>query len=160
MNFQDLKLIIDKPANLSQTIKDQVLHLVTLGEQVKPAFAKVGIHRAELIGVVMEKDLVISTCCLKNPTANYRDSVFAGSKCVENPEDFTYELGYIATYPGHEGKGFCQRLLKDFFPLINQSPAFATTRKASMAHILGKYGFVKTGEIFKNDLELLVFKTT
>lgn len=154
-NYQ---ILIEPPAGLSQIWKDKIVQLVSQGGQVNKGYIKVGLHRAKSIGLLTLDDVLISTCTLKVPTKTYRDGVFQQSKCGLFSEEFALELGYMATSPQFEGKGHCQALLNDFMPMINKSNVFATTRKPSIVHILGKLGFVVTGEPYKENLELLTFK--
>ncbi len=102
----------------------------------------------------MEGNLIISTATLKNPLASYRQKVFENAK-VEINNNGIKELGYISTLKNYEGKGFCQKLLKRFFEVIPFQPIYATTRKQSMIHILGKFCLKVEGQTYNSDLCLL-----
>jgi predicted acetyltransferase len=67
------------------------------------------------------------------------------------------ELGYITTHPNYEGEGHCKDLLKTFFSKISSQSIFATTRKPAMVHILSKFGFQQTGNIYNKNLILLTY---
>jgi predicted GNAT family N-acyltransferase len=72
----------------------------------------------------------------------------------ELPDSYPFELGYITTHLHYGGQGHCQTLLRSFMPLVQQKAMFSTTRKPGMVHILKKFGFYKTGQVYKGDLEL------
>ena len=152
-----LPVIIDKPLSLSSTLKDEAIDLIMTGGQVKFEDARVGVHRAALLAVYQIDNQIIATACFKNPRKTYVESVFRAAKVPELIGSFKQELGYIVTRKGFEGQHICQQLLKELFPQIKSYSMFATTRKSAMVHILERLGFEKCGEVYKQDLQLLVF---
>lgn len=157
-NALEYKIVIAEPSEFIVELKAQMLHLVVTGGQVKEDLAKTGIYRAMLVGIVLLDDRVISTCCLKVPFKNYRKNIFTLAKSSAEATHYTYELGYIATHPDHEGRGLCQKLLNEFFPRVSGYKMFATTRKDAMEHVLGKYLFNRSGNVFKDDLKLMLYE--
>lgn len=153
----EILYIGDRPDNIEQDYKSQLISLVTKGGQVKTHFVERGIANALALAMLVVDGRVIASCCLKKPVANYRNVVFKSASAKEAPNIYLYELGYIITHPNYEGKGFCSRLLSQFFPTFSTLHIYATTRKPAMAHILGKYGFYRAGKTYKEDLELLLY---
>ena len=146
--------IVKAPRDMDGGLRQQFIKLVTEGGQIQEAYVKVGLHRAELVGMIVSENTVIATCCLKNPTDSYKQGVFKSAMAPELPGSYPFELGYIATHPNYGGQGHCQTLLRSFMPLVQQKTMFSTTRKPEMVHILKKFGFIKTGQVYKRDLEL------
>ncbi|MCX2492988.1 hypothetical protein OQX63_05860 [Pedobacter sp. PF22-3] len=153
----EILFIGDQPKNISQDYLDQLASLVAAGGQVEYRDAKRGIANAFVLAMLVVEEKVIAGCCLKNPITNYRNRVFKNSQAKQNPDSYPYELGYIVTHHDYEGKGHCNNLMTQFFPAIASYQIYATTRKPAMAHILAKYGFYKTGKIYKDDLEMLLY---
>lgn len=149
--------IIDRPKNIDEKILAQLIDLIENGEQVQRKFIKRGIETAELIAFFIDKDELIASATLKNPLHSYRDKVFRLADAEDQKKDFAQELGYIVTNPKYEGQKLCQKLLTEFFKIIDSKEMFATTRKSSMAHILKKFGYRKLGPTYKKDLELFIY---
>lgn len=154
----EIKLIVDKPDNISTALKNEAIDLIASGGQIRYNYAKAGLQRAGLIALLVADDLIIATACFKNPNASYRDDIFDMAMVSDLNRSYSYELGYIVTRKGYEGHGSCQKLLKELFPLISGHAMFATTRKPEMVHILKKLGFQQQGGIYKEDLILLTYK--
>jgi len=150
-------IIIDKPLSLSSSLKDEAIDLIVTGGQVKYGDARTGVYRAELLAIYQENNQIIATACFKNPRNSYIERVFSLAKVPELMEGFNYELGYIVTRDGFEGRHICQQLLNGLFPQIKTHSMFATTRKPAMLHILEKLGFEKCGEVYNEEIRLLVF---
>lgn len=156
-NSDSLQIIIDAPASFSTTIYEQVISLIETGGQIRKEYIRIGMHRALLLGVILDGDLVVCTCTLKNPQISYRTNVFklAG---IEANAIYKEELGYITTHRNYEGQKLCQKLINEMWPILKTKLLFATTRKDAMRHVLAKYGFQAAGRVYKKDLQLMVFK--
>ena len=153
-----MKTIIGKPIAFTADLIEQMISFVDEGEQVNRRYVELGVENADLIAMIIDDNTVVTAATLKNPIDSYRESVFRQAG-VENEKDkFSKELGYVVSNPTFEGKKFCQKLLSEFLPSINNQNIFATTRKPAMSHILAKNGFKKTGNTYKEDLNLLTFK--
>jgi predicted GNAT family N-acyltransferase len=152
------QILIDRPFAFSFSIRQQLHDLIQEGGQILSNHIKVGLHRAELAGVVIKDEKVVASCCLKNPLTSYRSSVFDSAGVTDLKERFTYELGYIVTHSDYEGQKLCQKLLSEVFPIIKDKAMFASTRKPAMAHILTKFKFNPVGKVYKNDLTLFVYE--
>lgn len=152
-----MKTIIDTPNNIPADLFDQLLKLVEEGAQIDPDGLEERIMNADLIAILVDGSTIVSTATLKNPATSYRNKVFKSSKVEESKDLFEKELGYIVTNPDYEGQGHCQRLLIEFMPHIENYKIFATTRKEAMAHILTKLRFQKFGDIYKQDIQLLIY---
>lgn len=154
-----MKWEIQAPALVKENYLTQIITLVVSGNQIPKQGLKERLLRSDLIAFGILGDIVVTTATIKNPAASYSTRVFHQSQSPYLSGDFKKELGYIATHPDHEGKGYCQHLLSILLRGID-SPMFATTRKASMIHILSKHGFTQTGKLYKEDLSLMVRQTT
>lgn len=88
---------------------------------------------------------------------SYRNKVFKSAGVDNDQENYKKKIGYIVTHPDYEGKKLCQRLLNVFIPTVDRHNIFATTRKPSMAHILGKYGFKKSRITYNKGLDLFTY---
>ncbi len=150
-----MKWEIQTPELVKEDHMTQIIALVVSGNQITKQGLKERLLRSDLIAFGILGDLVITTATIKNPAASYSKRVFRQSQSPYSSDNFKKELGYIATHPDHEGKGYCQHLLSILLKGIH-SPMFATTRKASMIHILSKHGFMKTGRLYKEELSLMV----
>lgn len=132
-----MDIIIDKPTNFSKTQLGELRKLIKTGG-----------------GVVIKDHKIVATTTLKNSSTNYRDRVFASAKTL-NSNAYAKEFEYIVTHPDFEGQKLCQTLLSELIWKVNTQKMYATTREASMNHILSKYGFKTTGEKYKEDINLL-----
>jgi len=159
MDIPNLSITIETPFKLADNFKNQLIDLIVDGGQVSYNYAKVGVHRSHLIGLLVTNDQVLGTCCLKKPLEGYIQNVFKNALAEENSQECCLELGYITTRKGYEGNKLCQKLLDAFIPVLPEQPVFATTRKSAMEHILKKYGFLQIGSVYKDDLKLLIRAT-
>lgn len=151
---RDTHFVVDTPKNISGVYKRQMLDLIDLGGQVKRERAEIGMENAALIGLTIQEEKVITTCCLKKTLLDYKNQVFMKAQADKDLSLYGAELGYITTHPDFEGERYCQRLLNEFFFRISHLNLFATTRKPAMRHILEKYGFYQNGIRYGNDLDL------
>lgn len=154
-----MKWEIQTPELVKENHLTQIIALVVSGNQITKQGLKERLLRSDLIAFGILDDLVITTATIKNPAASYSKRVFRQSQTPYSPDDFKKELGYIATHADHEGKGYCQHVLSLLLKAIDSS-MFATTRKASMIHILSKHGFTQTGKLYKEDLSLMLKEIT
>jgi predicted GNAT family N-acyltransferase len=153
----NLVTIIDKPANISDGLKAQVINLIVEGGQITYANAKAGVKRSLKIGLIVQESEVIATCGLKLPLSSYTKKVFKEARMKEYLK-YNLELGYITTKAEYEGNKLCQLLLQTFVPTLPSHNIFATTRKQAMEHILKKHGFEQTGVVYNIDLKLYIKK--
>lgn len=150
-----MELIVTNPKKLDQSLLDKLSILISEGGQIPHGFEE-RILKADFVALFLDNENIISTATLKNPNTNYKLSVFKSAKSGKSADLYIKELGYIVTNPKYEGQKLCQQLLDKIMPQISKHNVFATTRKASMAHILSKYGFKEDGQIYKGDLSLFV----
>lgn len=155
-NLFVMTTIIAQPKDIKADHLKQILDLIIKGGQVNPDGLQVKILRADLVAYILQDDHVICTATLKNPYLSYRKKIFNSAQAKSSSE-YNKELGYIVTNPNFENKGHCQKLIKTFFNKISEHSIYATTRKPSMVHILGKFGFSQTGKIYNQDLKLLTY---
>jgi len=99
---------------------------------------------------------------IKRPHDNYRSGVFKRAKCPFRPEDFSFELGWIAVSPNFRGKRFAKSLICKSMMEIGKKNIFATTREnnATIHRYLKSHNFVQTGEPYsseKRDEKLVLF---
>lgn len=143
-----------EPGQLSPAQLEQIIELINSGGQIQVNDLKTRLLNADLIAIKEDKDLIICTAALKNPLKTYITNVFNDAKAT-NTYHISKELGYIATHCDYENKGHCKDLMSNFYPYLSDKNLFATTRKSSMIHILGKFQFKPIGSIYKKDLQLL-----
>lgn len=153
-----MEVIIKKPSEISEKILNEIFDLIEQGSQIQGDKAAIimRLKNAVLISYIVDQDRIISTATLKNPSDNYRTKVFTSANAEIFLPKYKNELGYIVTAANREGEKLCQKLLLAFMPLIADHKIFATTRKQSMIHILEKFGFKITGEMYNLDLFVLV----
>ncbi|MFH6988477.1 hypothetical protein ACHRVW_12100 [Flavobacterium collinsii] len=151
-----METIIRKPNKVSADYMMQILDLLDQGNQLSIKGIEKRLIKADLIAMIVDGDKVLTVAALKNPEPNYKRTVFKSAGAGDIEPQFEKELGYIVTHPEFEGQKLCQKLLSIFIPQINGSNLFATTRKDSVIHILGKFGFSKVGEPYKDGLNLLL----
>lgn len=149
--------LIEKSENIDKNLLVHLIDLIELGDQVERRFIERGIETADLIALFIDNGEILCSATLKNPLKSYRDNIFRLAKADESNLDNLQELGYIITNHNYEGQKLCQKLLTEFFKTIGNTKMFATTRKPSMAHILNKFEFIKSGINYKTDLQLLIY---
>lgn len=145
------------PEQLSPKLTKQLIEFIAKGSQVSPEYIESGIPKAQLIGILFHDNNIISTAVLKNPRGSYIKDVFKKAGEEHRTNQYKYELGYIVTDTAWEGKKRSQALLNELFPRIKSVPFFATSRKASMIHILKKFRLELIGKVYDEDLNLLVY---
>ena len=153
-----MEVIIKKPSEVSENELNQIASLINKGEQIQGGIEqiKLRLSNAAYISFIADKGAIITTAALKNPADSYKKKVFDSAKFLSSLPEYKYELGYIATAENRQGEKLCQKLLSAFIPMIAKHKMFSTTRKESMIHILGKFGFSPVGEKYSTDLSLLV----
>ncbi|GAA6765724.1 hypothetical protein AAFH68_16620 [Flavobacterium sp. CGRL1] len=153
-----MDIIIKRPFELSEKEIYQIIDLIESGSQIQGIRETINrrLRNAVLISFILDNDKIVATATLKNPAETYQKKVFKEAESDADITTYKYELGYIVTASSREGEKLCQKLLAVFFPKIAAYKMFATTRKAEMVHILGKYGFSRTGIIYNLNLCLLV----
>lgn len=153
-----MKILIDSPRNIDKEILIELIDLIVAGGQVKRAFIEKGIKNADLIAIMFDSNIIVSSATLKNPNTSYKRKVFDLANCSSLKSHlYNKELGYIVTNPDYESRGYSQILLNHFLRSISNEKIFATTRKPAMVHILEKFNFIKAGKAYNGDLELLLF---
>jgi len=153
-----MNILIESPHNIEKEILIKLIDLIVAGGQVKRAYIEIGIKSADLIAIIFDSDIIVSSATLKNPKTSYKKKVFDSANCSPlKSNSYKKELGYIVTNPDYESRGYSQKLLKHFLRSISNEKIFATTRKPAMAHILEKFNFIKAGKTYDGDLELLLF---
>ena len=152
-----MEVIIEKPEHISTDLFEQLLKIIEEGCQVDPEGSDERIKIADLVAILLDGDIIVSTATLKNPATSYRNKVFKKANFGKFKEQYEKELGYIVTNPKYEGQGQCQRILSEFIPMLKEYKMFATTRKSAMEHVLIKFGFRKEGETYNKDLNLLLY---
>ncbi|WP_159728009.1 hypothetical protein [Sphingobacterium sp. 18053] len=152
-----MKTIIERPENIDKILLDQLIDLIEQGGQVQRSYIEKGIENADLIALLVENNVIISSATLKNPLKSYKERVFQQAGVGKFNKEGLKELGYIVTNSKYEGQRLCQKLLNEFLKKIHTNQIFATTRKESMIHILEKFEFKKMGQSYKVDLHLLSY---
>ncbi len=154
----NMEIKICKPNEIEEIFLSQIIDLIVQGGQIKSdrSGIRLLLSMADYIAFKHINNLVISTATLKNQYPSYKEKVFtlANSKYSDR---YNKELGYIVTNPDFQNQGHCQHLLEAFFNLIKTHSIYATTRKPSMIHILNKLGFRQSGQVYNQDLTLLVY---
>lgn len=151
-------VIIKQPAAILEEEMIQIVNLINQGSQVQGNSRELRnrINNSAFVSFIIEDGKIISMAALKNPADSYKRKVFEAAQFLSNLHEYKYELGYIVTAENRQGEKLCQKLLSEFIPLIANYKMFATTRKESMVHILGKFGFLPVGVQYNTDLSLLV----
>lgn len=150
-------IVITKPSEIEHDRLKEIVELILSGGQVHRDGLQERILRSDFIAYKILKDKIICTATLKNPHSSYQIKVFNSAK-VTVAGNYNKELGYIVTHPDFENLGHCQDLLQRFFNQISNYSMYATTRKPTMIHILGKLGFKVAGETYHHNLSLLTYE--
>jgi predicted GNAT family N-acyltransferase len=150
--------VIKRPSEVTENEMKQIVELVMDGGQIQgnSAVLKSRLDSSEYISFIKDEDKIVSTATLKNPVDSYRKKVFKSANVESLEKVYKYELGYIVTVKDREGEKLCQSLLTTIYPIISEYKMFATTRKESVKHILGKFGFKIAGNNYNEDLSLLI----
>jgi predicted GNAT family N-acyltransferase len=148
-------LIIDREV-LSPEMRDEFIAFIEMGGQVSRHFIKRGVNQAERIAIINEEDQLLSIAVVKQPLESYRNRVFEAAGVPDKAEDSPLELGYLYTKPEFNGRGYCTQLISELVPTFITRPIFATTRNTAVIHILKKFGFAPIGNVYNDDLNLLI----
>ena len=153
-----MEIKICKPNEIEEIFLCQIIDLIVNGGQIKSdrSGIRLLLSLADYVAFKHIGNLVISTATLKNQYTTYKEKVFSLANAMYS-DRYNKELGYIVTNPDFQNQGHCQDLLETFFNQIKTHSIYATTRKASMIHILNKLGFRQSGQIYNQDLTLLVY---
>lgn len=151
-----METLISKPKEVSADFLRQIIELLEQGGQISMQSIEKRLMMADLIAMIVDNHKVLAVAVLKNPDRNYKKKVFESASADDAESQFEKELGYIVTHPEFEGRKLCQKLLVFFLPHIDHLNLFATTRKDSIVHILGKFGFNKFGRPYRDGLHLLI----
>lgn len=155
-NFMTTTTFINNPKEIEDSTIDKIIDLIVSGGQMERIGLKEKLLNAVFIAYMLNDDgQLICTATLKNPFGSYRTKVYKLSKSLVAPQD-EKEIGYIVTNSNFENQGHCSRLLTKFFQTIPSLKLYATTRKPAMVNILSKFNFKQTGQIYNNDLILLI----
>ena len=152
-----MEIRICKPIEIEEDVLDQIIDLIVQGGQIKSNRSGIMLllSLADYVAYKIYYNVVICTATLKNQFPEYKEKVFNLAN-GPSPNRYQKELGFIVTHPDFENQGHCQSLLGEFFKRICSNSIYATTRKASMKHILCKFGFRQTGTVYNDDLTLLI----
>jgi len=147
-----MDIIYKVPSEISQDEINIIYSLVVRGNKVNPQTLMQRLLSSALIGYVKINDKIVATSAIKQPTKEYRDSVFAKANVVEYASMFDFELGFFFIEEEHRGKkiasNLCDSLCKKF--VANNIYAATRTTNFTMHRILTKNGFVPIGTQYKN----------
>jgi GNAT superfamily N-acetyltransferase len=71
---------------------------------------------------------LIGVGALKNPSAAYRDKVFANAQATVPPDQYPVELGWVVVTKSHQGRRFSTRIVSELLPFVRNQNIYGTTR--------------------------------
>lgn len=158
MEFQ-IKII--KPDDCSSELLEVFYDIVLSGKQIPEKFIAGGLKRSDFLAYCLSNDKIVGVASIKNPTDNYRTSVFTKAKVPHLADKYDLEIGYAVTLEQHRGNGISPKLINSLINHCSLNSFYATTKNDSMRKILDKLSFEKAGSDYENDnkeiLSLYIF---
>lgn len=134
---------------------ETIVRLVKSGGAVDEHFVRQGIRRAGAKVVLARIDNeMIGVAALKMPAASYRSGLGSAAKSGHPipPDQFPFELGYVAVSSRYEGRGIARTLIGKVIEQADGHGLFATTFNAAMKDtLLPRAGFERVGTSWLND---------
>ncbi len=127
-------IVVKKPSECSEDELDSFEGLVRKGGEVIGAGLRDRIQNANRLVFLIENDGTLAgIAALKEPIIDYKKKVFKDARSKENPEEFTFEVGWIYVEEQFRGLKYSQTLLKEVLRIAGENRVYATTRESNEA---------------------------
>lgn len=141
------------PEKCTEAELDTFSAKVSEGGEVANGVRQRAVHAFRL-GFISFNGSVVGTAAIKQPKDEYRRSVFSKARSSLEPNDYSYELGWIFLDEQHRKKGQMTRLIQMLMPLAKDAAMFATTRTTNtdMQSILKRLKFSPNGAEYRSEV--------
>ena len=122
-------IVQKRPRECSDIDLDAFEGLVKKGGEVACQGLRGRIMKAEWLVFLFEMDRTLAgVAALKKSDGTYKKEVFAEAKSEENPDDSTFEAGWVFVEEQFRGKHYSRLLLDEVLRLADKKRVYATTR--------------------------------
>lgn len=146
-------ILVKKPSKCSEGELDSFEALVIKGSEVAIAGFRDRIKKAKRLVFLFERDNTLAgIAALKKPNIRYKKSVFKKAESKEDPDEFTFEAGWIYVKEQFRGRKYSRLLLEEVLKLTGENRVYATTREnnEAMRRTNLRFGFEQSGHPFKS----------
>ena len=147
-----LKFIIKQPSHCSNDEIEAFCRLVKQGGQVKHHGLKERVSKSEWLGFCFYQQQLIGIAAIKNPSKNYKQTVFQKAGVTSEKENYHYEIGYAFTVEKFRGKGINLKLTNNLIHQIGTQKLYCTTGHEGMKSMLERLGFKQLGRPYRSEL--------
>jgi predicted GNAT family N-acyltransferase len=127
-------IVMKKPSECSESELDSFEALVIKGGEVNATGLRDRIKKAKYLVFLFEKDKNLAgVAALKEPNNSYKKKVFRKAGSQENPNEFTFEAGWIYVEEQFRGRKYSRSLLEEVLKLAGDKQVYATTRENNEA---------------------------
>ena len=90
---------------------------------------------------------------VKEPSIGYKKKVFKKAGSQEDPDKYTFEIGWMYVEPAFRGRKYSRSLLEEVLVLVGNRQAYATTRENNepMKRTNVRCGLEQSGHPFASD---------
>jgi predicted GNAT family N-acyltransferase len=107
--------------------------LVLAGGEVIEKNLRSRVLEALALCFLRENSCLIGIAALKNPSTEYRTSVFKKARATASASEYPYELGWLFVVPSARGRKLSHSLVQAAVNHAAQAQVFATSRTANPA---------------------------
>lgn len=149
--LQDLSsaaIVVKKPSECSERELEAFEAFVIKGGEVTAEGLRDLIKKAKGLVFLFEGDNTLAgIAALKYPNIGYKNRVFKKARAQEDPDKFTFEVGWIYVERQFRGRKYSHFLLEALLKLADENQVYATTREdnKAMQSTLIRYGFQQSG---------------
>lgn len=140
-------------SEIAEKHKVEVIDLLESAGEVQKAGLKGRLQNAMIIALTFEGDTVIGCGALKVQSAEYRKKVFDKSVSNLDPNQYQYELGYVAVSGKSRKKGIGSAIAKSLLNFDAKVKIYATTKSSNvrMQKVLVRNRFSFAGQSYQSD---------
>lgn len=149
-----INIIAKSPLDCSKNELDEFEALVKKGAEVIVEGLRSRIMQAEWLVFLFEADKTLAgVAALKKPNISYKESVFAKAESTDDPNEFTYEAGWIYVEEQFRRRKYSHTLLETVLKLAGDKHLYATTREKNeaMRRTNIHYGLQKSGHPYESE---------
>jgi len=153
MARKEMEIYLKPPHQCTDSELKEFEALVINGGEVIAQGLPRRIKKAKKLVFAMENNRCIGVGAIKQPSDNYKRTVFEKAGVPELANGFSLELGWIYVPVSARGIGVGRKIMEAIVNSIGSSSCFATTRKnnGAMHHLFGQNSFSKLGNSYLNN---------
>ena len=147
-------IVVKKPSECTESELDSFEALVKKGGEVTTTGLRDRIGRAKRLVFLFEGDKTLAgISALKEPTIGYKRKVFKKARSKEDPDEFTFEAGWIYVKEQFRGRKYSRPLLEEVIKLAGRKQIYATTRESNeaMQRTNSHFGLEQSGHPYKSE---------